>query len=249
MMRPSLARDIAAPLSVFVLLIVVTPLLAIWWYPLGHLGVGWKSLLTVGALAVVFLEIGIPASTVLGGRELSDNVFWMLMFNASVLYAIVCAGSYDGSVSSPTEPANIVQVWQEKLEQITATKEKLEQDKQNLVNRMRAFGIQSLREIGKSLTYRRLADELLELQTQLQFLEGQRVKYQAAIEQIDSARRRLGRRALLGKVGVSQEAFNQLSETAVELGARLKKDSDQSAAGKVELDRLLKETFGNKMTE
>ena len=233
-------------------LLLFTLMLFVWWFPLGFLGAWWKYWLSVPAfLVAVFVAV-----TIIIFAEEDSGV--ALLSCASVGFLFLCIAfvlwRFSPSYSpKPAEPQQStvseqltakVQVWREKLDNILNAGQKLQVDKQDIIGRMKAMGFQSSRDVRRSQAHRQIAEELMELQMQIKRLESQKSDYELAIMQMESALRRLDRKQFLSEVSISSEEYSSLAQTASELDERLQKDSDQSAAVKIELDLLLKETFG-----
>ena len=108
---------------------------------------------------------------------------------------------------------------------------------------MKKMGFRSSKDVAKSEAHRSVAQELLELQAQIEALQARQVRYESAIEQTHSNLRRLARQRILNDLGVSGDDFDKLAQAIGELDDRLRTDRGNSAVTKVELDTLLKETF------
>jgi len=229
-----------------------TLMLFVWWFPLGFLGVWWKYWLSVPAflVAVVVAIAAIAKFDEDGGVALLVYASCGFLFLCTAFVLWRFSPSFSPKSAEPQELAASeqltakVQIWCERLDNIVNAGKKFQEDKQYLVSRMKAMGFQSSQDIRRSRTHQQIAEELLELQTQIKRLESQKSDYELAIVQMGSALRRLDRKQLLSEVDISSKEYGSLMQTALELEERLQKDSDQSTAVKIELDMLLKETFG-----
>ena len=247
---------------------LVVSLVAIWWL-LGHLGVWLKlglsvlaPLVLVGAILAAEVVLTAVASP---GRAKADGSMRGLVGCAlflALLALLVNNGRRIWPVPQYPVPvaeveltsmanggakaklASTLQVWQDKLEKLATAKVQFEKEKRSLLSKMATMGFRSSKDINNSKANQKIAEELLELQTQIKTLDIQQAKYKSAVEQIESALRRITRQERMEEAGVSNEDTNKLAQTAAELDERLQSGSDQSLVVKIELDSLLKETLG-----
>ena len=244
---------------------------AVWW-PLGNLGVWLKiglsilaPLVFVGVLLVtefVLIAVGLEGRSFHGAglREPVRRLVGCAAFLAVLLVAVISGRRWwpvgqhnvpaaeveltgDSNAGAKAKLTGMLHLWQDKVGKILKAKKQFEEEKGDLISRMTKMGFRSSTDISKSKAHQKVAEELLELQTQIKILYTQQTKYQSAIAQTQSAVRRISRQERLEEVGVSSEEFNKLAQTAVELDERLQSGSDQSLAVKIELDSLLNETF------
>lgn len=218
---------------------------AIWWWPLGYLNVVAKFGLTL-LVPLIFVTQLFAAISILLGKENVDYG-WGVVIVTFVLFVSVVElvpWYWPPPPSMETKLATMVTVWQEKVETIAKARGQLMSDKAALLLRMGEMGFQSSKDVQKSKAHRYLAEELLEVQTQIKKLDGLEAKHVSAIEEVQSGLRRMGRQKLLATAGITDEEHNQLAETAAELDHQLESASDKSSAVPIELDLLLKETFG-----
>jgi hypothetical protein len=237
------------PIQVLGLLVATVAALvvvgAIWWWPLGYFNLWTKAGLTL-LVPVFFLVLLCAVVFILLGKE-NVGCGWVLLLMAPVLLwlvVILAEWCWPPMPSADAKLTAMVAVWQNKLDTILKAREQFQRDKGDLIHRMREMGFRSSKDVQKSKAHRYVAEELLEVQTQITKLGALQAKHESAIEQIQSGLRRMARQRLLEKAGVADEEYNKLAETAGELERRLQSESDQSSAVTIELDLLLKETFG-----
>jgi hypothetical protein len=133
--------------------------------------------------------------------------------------------------------------WRAKLEKISITCAKFEEDRNVLTEKLKANAVATSKDIDKSPIKKRIADEFVELQQQIISLKKRQMAYKEAVEEVQSGIRRLERQQSLESSGFNESELEKLSLTAAELEDRLSNYGNNSERSSVQIDLWLKEAL------
>lgn len=134
-------------------------------------------------------------------------------------------------------------IWRDSLDKIGTAKTRFETDKAILAVKLKAMGFQTPGDATKSPSHKKVVDELVELQGQIEMLKKQEAGYTLAIDDVQSALRRLSRQETLKNAGVSKDDISRLTQTAAELDERLEGQKKGQERTPIEIEVLLTEVL------
>lgn len=117
------------------------------------------------------------------------------------------------------------QTWVQERQRLGATLEKLEADQRSLVEKLRAAGVASAKDLADDPQHRVLATELLELERQTRAVRNKIQAYDTALARLESLLRRAERQEMLSESAAAEEELGGLKEATLELEHKLQPDS------------------------
>lgn len=133
--------------------------------------------------------------------------------------------------------------WSGRLEKISLTASKFEEDRKSLASRIRGMGFASANDIDKTPAHRKVAEEFAELQSQIQTLRKREAGYKAAIEDVRSSLRRLERQEALESAGISPEELERMAQTVAETNERLEAGAKTGEKSQTQVELWLREAL------